>query len=455
MKKLTVKSLWSIVAAALALTPIAAASPFDESLPKISWEAARDHYGETCIVYGTIVAAKDIGSRCFLNFHENFRENFTVVVNQESYAAFPDTPDRIYFGKNVRVVGEIIEFNGKPEIVVTSPEAIEVVDDPNPPAGEAPAPSAEKPAAAKKPAEKPAPAHKAAAEEPPAKWTAYRDVKDGIVKIATYNVFNFFDDFDDPYVENERLPGKSKEELALLAKVIHEVDADLLALEEVENRPFVSQFVHEYLGDMGYAEVVFFEGNSDRGIDVALLSRFPVGEVTSHRHFEFADANGRPMRFQRDLLQARIEPKGYAPFDVYVVHLKSKYGGEEVSLPVRMGEANTVRKLFNELLTDKPDAPFVICGDFNDTFESKPVQTIVGQGPKALRTFVDQLPEEKRITFNKEPYRSMIDFIFASPAMGKWYVEGSYDTRQGSVEDSGSDHNPVMARFRLPRASGN
>lgn len=54
------------------------AGPFDAEISHVSWEKAADYYGQRCVVYGTVVAAKNIGSRCFLNFHENFRENFTA-----------------------------------------------------------------------------------------------------------------------------------------------------------------------------------------------------------------------------------------------------------------------------------------------------------------------------------------------------------------------------------------
>ncbi len=46
----------------------------------------------------------------------------------------------------------------------------------------------------------------------------------------------------------------------------------------------------------------------------------------------------------------------------------------------------------------------------------------------------------------------MIDFIFASPALGADYVAKSYGVVPGTVETNGSDHNPVYASFRLTPA---
>jgi endonuclease/exonuclease/phosphatase family metal-dependent hydrolase len=183
---------------------------------------------------------------------------------------------------------------------------------------------------------------------------------------------------------------------------------------------------------------------------VAILSRLPVGPVTSYRHLKFKDAKGREMSFHRDLLQARIEPPGAPAFDVFAIHLKSKGGGEaEETLAVRMGEARQIRAIFDELLARDAEARFVLCGDYNDTLDSEPVLTIIGQGSGKLKCLADALPEADRITYNKEPYRSMIDFIMASPGMAAHYRKDTYRIFQGDVSSIGSDHNPLSATFDL------
>ena len=71
------------------------------------------------------------------------------------------------------------------------------------------------------------------------------------------------------------------------------------------------------------------------------------------------------------------------------------------------------------------------------------------RGKIEMTSFFSDVPEKDRITYNKEPYRSMIDFIFASPAMAKLYEKGSYEILPGGPSQTGSDHNAVIARFRL------
>ncbi len=417
-----------------------AGGAFDESIQKISWDVAHKYYGQECIVYGTVVAAKDIGSRCFLNFHKDFRTNFTVVIESKNYDRFPEKPDSLYAGKHVRVVGEVIEFKGKPEIVIKSPDEIQIVDNPDPAKGvpvEAETQKTTSPAVEKRQPAKPV--------------STWKPSADGTIRIATFNLFNLFDNVDDPYNNEEPLPGKDTKEIKLLADRIRKANADIVAVQEVENRQILEELVNKYLPEMGYRDVVLFEGNNKRGIDVGLISRYPLGKTTSYRHLDFVDGNGKPMRFRRDLLQVNVRPKGFTDFDVFVVHLKSKGGGEAQTLPTRLGEATAARTIFDDLLKSDRNKAFVVCGDFNDTYDSKPLQQIVGTGPMALKNLFGDIPEAERITYNKEPYRSMIDFLLVSPAMADMYVKGSYEILYGSVASGGSDHNPVVATFKLKR----
>jgi endonuclease/exonuclease/phosphatase family metal-dependent hydrolase len=404
-----------LVPAAADVSPLTAR----EAAPVVPYDQAHNYIGQDCLVYGTVVQTRNIGSRCFLNFHPDYARYFTVVINQANFDKFPEPPEDLYNLKNVEVFGHVVQYGGKPEIVVTSPDQITILT------GGLPAPTTQ-------PTSAPSP-----------------HPFSGVARIATFNVMNLFDAVDDPYHGDEGTPPKPRAELEKLAATIRRLDADVLALEEVENRFYLERFVRVLLPDMGYDNVVLVEGNNYRGIDVAILSRFPVGPVTSYRHLVFPDGDGHPMSFQRDLLRARIEPPGVKPFDMFVVHLKSKSDGEAASLPLRMGEATEIRKIADEVLAGDPGARFLICGDFNDTLDSQPVQTILGSGPRALRHLVDDLPAGERISYNKEPHRSLIDFILCSPAIYRCYQAGSVRIPQGSVEETGSDHNPVVARFDL------
>ena len=223
----------------------------------------------------------------------------------------------------------------------------------------------------------------------------------------------------------------------------------MLALQEVESRGYLKRFVDVFLADMGYQHVVHYEGNDLRGIDVCLLSRVPVGLVRSHRHKRFPGPDGSERGLSRDLLNVELTPPDKPPIEVWVVHLKSNSGGREAAEPIRMAEVFYIRKYLDKRLAADPDARFVLLGDFNDTLESSTMKTLVGAGPTALYLPLSEAQRQSFVSYNKGERRSMIDFILCSPAMAKSHVPGSYRTIPGSVDSTGSDHNPVVAWFEL------
>jgi endonuclease/exonuclease/phosphatase family metal-dependent hydrolase len=393
--------------------------PPDAGLPVIDWKDAGKYMDKEVIVQGKIVLTKNTGKMCFLNF--DTARSFTAIVREPAFKKFPQPPERLYDQKIVRIRGAISEYGGKPQIEIATPEQVTILEQ-----------------------EQPIP------PRPEVKKRTF----DGIVTIAAFNTLNLFDETDDPHTGDEGTPPKPKDQLQALAATIRALDADVLALEEVENRGYLERFVAAMLGDMGYDNVVCFEGNDRRGIDCAVLSRLPVGPVTSHRHLRFTESSGDPegpMFFRRDLLQVRVEPPKYPAFDIFVVHFKSKRDSGGSTESYRLGEARQARRILDGLLNKDKNSLFVICGDFNDTFTSVPVKALRGEGETALRDFLVDLPKDA-VTYNKAP-RSMIDFIFASPAMGARYVAKSYRTVPGSVETSGSDHNPVVAKFDLKKSA--
>lgn len=387
--------------------------PADAGIPVVDWKEAGTHRGKEVIVQGRIVQTRNIGKICFLNF--DAAHSFTAIVHQPNYKNFPEPPEKMYDQKILRIRGVITAFRGKPQIEIVKPDQVTILEQALP---------IEKQAAPQK-----------------------REFN-GRVVIGAYNVLNLFDDHDDPYRSDEGTPAKPKDQLENIAKTIRELDADVLALEEVESRDFLERFVAAKLSDMGYVNVVCFEGNDTRGIDCAILSRFPVGPVTSHRHEQFKDESGNVMRYQRDLLQARIEPPGAPSFDMFVVHFKSKRGGPKETEATRVAECAQARKTVDAILKEDPQSLFVICGDFNDTWESAPMKVLRGKGSTGLQSFHHELPKGTN-SYNAMKGDNMIDYILCSPAMARRYVAKSFRLLPGSVKTSGSDHNPIAGEFLL------
>lgn len=109
--------------------PARTASP-PSGVPVIVWRDADRYTGRRCTVEGRIVATRNTGKACFLNFHENWKKYLSVVIFANRFPRFPRHPEEYYRDKTVRVTGWIKEYQGKPEIILEDPDQIEIVDAP-------------------------------------------------------------------------------------------------------------------------------------------------------------------------------------------------------------------------------------------------------------------------------------------------------------------------------------
>ncbi|MFB9843648.1 hypothetical protein [Mucilaginibacter ginsenosidivorans] len=91
---------------------------------KIRAKDAAKHIGETVTITDKIYGTKlfentnmtllDMGGS-----HPN--QYLTIVINGADRPKFKDKPEDYYKGANVSVTGKIIDYKGKPEIIVTDP----------------------------------------------------------------------------------------------------------------------------------------------------------------------------------------------------------------------------------------------------------------------------------------------------------------------------------------------
>jgi endonuclease/exonuclease/phosphatase family metal-dependent hydrolase len=392
----------------------------DEGVKHIAWTDAAKAVGETAYVSGKIVSTGKAGDRiAFLNFDRERPPGFVAVIFSEHWDKFPGDPTELYKDKIVEIRGTIGLHKGKPQIVVTRPDQIKVLE-------------------ALPPTE----------ELEDKSVTTWSDDPDRIV-ISIFNVENLFDDADDPYRHDEGTPAKSRDGLEKVAAAIRKVNADVVALQEVESRGFLERFVTVFLPDMGYSHIVHFEGNDQRGIDVALLSRAPIGEVASRRHLEFAGPDGVTRRFQRDVPAITVMPNDALPFEIWPVHFKSKSGDADASEPVRLAEAAEVRRLLDAEFAADPEARIIVAGDFNDTRESKSMAIVFGSGATEMWAPDPRETSDSRVDPEFPDGRAPIDFITFSPAMRKRYIADSAEVRRAPPSQDGSDHDPQWATFQL------
>jgi endonuclease YncB( thermonuclease family) len=102
------------------------AHPFYEVRTPVTVMGEEDAYH---LVEGRVVDAAERNRRIFLNFGENWRDDFTVTIAPKHRKAFEKVEVDLLAleGQVVRVRGWVTEYNG-PSIVVSHPGQIEIVD---------------------------------------------------------------------------------------------------------------------------------------------------------------------------------------------------------------------------------------------------------------------------------------------------------------------------------------
>ncbi|NUQ52133.1 MAG: endonuclease/exonuclease/phosphatase family protein [Phycisphaerales bacterium] len=295
--------------------------------------------------------------------------------------------------------------------------------------------------------------------------------KSDVVRIATYNVANLFDDNDDPTLQDryeDMNTTKPKEELEGIVDAIRAIDADVLVLEEIESVAVLGWFRDTYLSGMGYTEAISIDAGDPRGIEQGVLSRFPLAEpmvwprmALQGKHPAGADApEGEPITFHRSPFRvdvivpagARGNPRDY-DFTIFAIHAKSGRN----SGYWREAEAIGTTKLIHTAMSDDPGRNVVVLGDFNAVQTDASFQTFISSG--LIDLFADRRPDDPATTTH-ESGRSIDHvlvnaammpevirdsrFVFGTPARPKGVDYRTYPAPKGYA----SDHYPVVVDIR-------
>jgi hypothetical protein len=95
----------------------------------LSTAQAQQHIGETNTVCGFVASVRFLesakGRPTFLNFDNPFpNHTFSVVIFESSRGKFASPPEELFNHKTVCVTGGIMDYRGKPEIIVEDPSQI-------------------------------------------------------------------------------------------------------------------------------------------------------------------------------------------------------------------------------------------------------------------------------------------------------------------------------------------
>ncbi|MFE1176407.1 endonuclease/exonuclease/phosphatase family protein [Streptomyces sp. NPDC058773] len=237
------------------------------------------------------------------------------------------------------------------------------------------------------------------------------------------------------------------------ARVIAEVNADILLTVEVEDRLTLHRFNKQVLAGQFDAEPYPFnmliDGNDLRGIDVGLFSRHPITSIRSH----IFDKKNAQEIFSRDCPEFEIDIDG-EPLWLLGNHFKSKLGG---GADKRKLQGERVAQLYRDAL--KRSAHVVVAGDLNDTPGSPPLAFLEATSLKDAMTHDSY--EGPPGTHGKCTSPSdKIDYLMFSPELfakvdkveverrGIFEFGTPFDTVTGPG-DQASDHAAVVAELDL------
>ncbi|WP_327387964.1 endonuclease/exonuclease/phosphatase family protein [Streptomyces sp. NBC_01207] len=260
------------------------------------------------------------------------------------------------------------------------------------------------------------------------------------LRLATFNVENLFarwrfkEDVNPSdanargwIVDQTHFVELGQDDKAITGAAVREIDADVLALQEVENVDTLKHFRARALGGREkYPYVAGVDGNDMRLIDVAVLSKFPITHIRSHQHL-LDPATPTTGLFSRDCLEVDVQVGtglSKRTVTIYVNHFKSMIGGRNQTRAKRERQSAKVMEIVTERFgqASPGDSPFVILGDLNDYMETN------GDGSPGIdelvswdqvQNVVTRLPLEDQWTHYwaaREEYRQL-DYLLPSASL--------------------------------------
>lgn len=296
------------------------------------------------------------------------------------------------------------------------------------------------------------------------------------VRIATFNVENLFARYRfrngfDPVSEdgfsinNTAFDIYDETAKRITAKAIRETDADIVALQEIENLKVLDRFNSRYLAGRGYKHRILIDAFDPRNIDVGVLSRHPIVNIRTHRHAR-NQANTTGL-FSRDCLEVEIDVNGKT-LTLYVNHFKSMMGGRDQTKPRRQEQVNKVAEIITSTwAASNYQGNFVVLGDFNDYPDDSTSLTSLLSHP-GLVNVADRIAEADRWTHywaGGNQYK-LLDYLLLSKSLadantqtpgimrkGLPYRAERYDGDRfnniGESSPKASDHCPIYMDLTL------
>ncbi|MGI9515482.1 MAG: protein kinase domain-containing protein [Pirellulaceae bacterium] len=105
--------------------------PGAEGLPLVEWSNAESMVGKEAVVFGQIRSVGQSGPFRFMNFTARRSKSISIVIDSREYDISADQLRKTYDEQNILVRGtvEMYERNQTPQIVVTGPDQLRLIDE--------------------------------------------------------------------------------------------------------------------------------------------------------------------------------------------------------------------------------------------------------------------------------------------------------------------------------------
>lgn len=265
------------------------------------------------------------------------------------------------------------------------------------------------------------------------------------VKVAYWNAEHFVDDIDDPYVDgtNEDTGGRSKKDLALYAKAIRAMDADVIVLGETEGEAWIRRFFAEYLEDMKY-DTITSARDENWHQNLVFVSRIPVGAMTTLKAQKLPVVGTDEMQSRINNRLVILELMPNPNYKVLLVGVHMKAGTKPEDKGARLGMVDGIKARLNRELIAEPNANILFMGDMNFTPGGDEYNRLVDGAPN----LVDAMKKYGNPPTHPAEYPTRhIDMVFANEQMLRDVVPGGIAVAHPlptAEQVKTSDHLPVV-----------
>ncbi len=154
--------------------------------------------------------------------------------------------------------------------------------------------------------------------------------------------------------------------ISQISKVIKSLGTtpDILVLEEVENIKVLKMLMEIGLAGEGYREAILVEGPDVRGIDVGIISKFPLAKKVKYHDIDLTPAFGEDekVKLTRGILEATLNIRGR-----HITIMANHWPSQRNSDFTRVISAKTLLKAISPIKN-----PVIVAGDFNTLVDDNP-----------------------------------------------------------------------------------